>query len=67
MVDVAEVGPLSQAEVAMIRRFRRLLSTGQGFELTLAFHARGKDSYLDVKEVTYDRQAVHRDGFLAVE
>lgn len=67
MVAVAAVGALSPAALELARRFERLVRDGRGFEVAAAYHPRGKDSYVEFKEILYDRLTVPRDGFLAVE
>lgn len=68
MVVVDAQRPLSAFEQQVLARMRRLEFQQQGGEVTLAFHARGKESFWELKTTTYERFRTGTERqFLAVE
>jgi len=59
---------LTAFQTQVLARMQRLEAQGQAGELVLAFHARGKESFWEVKTTTYERFRVGTEQqFLAVE
>lgn len=68
MVAVETQRTLTAFHSQVVQRIDQVEALGQGTELRLAFHPRGKESYWELQTITYERFRVMSDRqFLAVE